>query len=66
MDDGKCLFEASSFEPVPFPTEAMATSMSWMYEAMYPIPSSKPFPERTKYQVRKDRKLQQRSQRRGR
>jgi hypothetical protein len=66
MDDGKCLFEASSFEPVPFPTEAMATSMAWMYHATEPIRPSHPFPERTKYEVRKDRKLQQRAQKKGR
>lgn len=66
MEDGKCLFEASSFAPIPFPTDVAVTTMSWMYDQFHTIKPGPPFPERTKYEIRKDRKLQQRSQRRGR
>jgi hypothetical protein len=61
MEDGKCLFEASSFAPIPFPTE-VATTRSWMYDALQPIRTGPPSPERTEYAVRKDRKLQQKAQ----
>lgn len=66
MEDGKCLFEASSFAPIPFPTDVAVTTMSWMYEAMQPVKPNTPFPERSVYAIRKDRRLQQRAQRRGR
>lgn len=65
MEDGKCLFEASSFAPFPV-AEVVSVTASWMFEAVYPVRPKTPFPERTTFQVRKDRKLQQKSQRRGR
>lgn len=65
MEDGKCLFEASTFKPRTLDTELKTIAM-WSYTMTEPEKPKKPYPERTKFAQRKERRLQMKSQKKGR
>jgi len=62
-EDGKCLFEASSFTPVPFPTDLIGNM--WIYEVVSSVSQPKvDYPKQTKYAERKQRRLKMKAPRR--
>jgi len=61
LEDGTCLFEPTVFSPVSFGLEQMGVLT---YVAEEPVKPSRPYPEPTKYDRRKERILQMKAQRR--
>lgn len=64
MDDGKCLFEASSFRPKDWSKEIVQVA-TWTYTLVEPVKPPRPYPQPTLGAQRKEQRLKIKAQMKG-